>query len=234
MPYSAQKLITRSYYLSGKVSKELEDITGEEIYEGLELLNNLLSFKTAAQRVIPYFDQVEFPAVVGVGQYFVPNLILAESLTFNNQSVRYSTNYYSRKQFFATPYIDNINALPYSWHYERTLDGSNIYLQFNPDQTYPIKVWGKFSLTNVSLNTDLLIYYDAFFIEYLRYSLARKICQEYRLVFDPTLAKELEEMESAVLDISPMDLVMTKYSSLQQDSSGLNWGDVNFGHGWRP
>lgn len=92
---------------------------------------------------------------------------------------------------------------------------------------------GKFALTDATLTTDLLTVYDPSYIEYLRYALAQYMCSEYGIVFNPESEKKLKEMSRQLMYISPPDLSMVKTSILTQDS-GINFGDVNLGHGYRP
>ena len=96
-----------------------------------------------------------------------------------------------------------------------------------------MKIWGKFGFTNVTLLQDLLITYDEYYIDYLRYRLALRICSEYGIPMQMQAAQELIELEEAMTDVSPPDMTLTKYSDLQ-GSTGINWGDVNIGRGWRP
>lgn len=233
MAYTVEELISRAYYLSQVVSRELEQVSGPQLEDALVWLNALLSLKSAHSRLIPYYQQYEFNAVIGTEQYFVPNLVQPETLTFNIGPVRYSTMPQSRKPYFGSGRVDNIQSLPFNWHFERLLGGSNIYLYFVPDNTYPIKIWGKFGFENVALNQDLLELYDEYYIDYLRYRLAMRICSEYGIPMQPQAMQELQEFEEAVTDVSPPDLTITKYSSLQGETA-LNWGDINLGRGWRP
>jgi len=233
MAYPATLLITKAWYLSGIVSRELEQVSGDQITEGLDLLNALLAIKTANNRLIPYYQLYTLNAIVGQESYFIPNLISIESITFNIQTVRYSMLQQNRKIYFGAPRIDNIDALPFNWHLERTLGGSTFYLYFFPADTYPIKIFGKFSLSSVTLTTDLSTMLDAFYIEYLRYALAEYMCADYTISMPPQAQKKLDEYEDEIVDISPIDLSTTKISTLQK-ATGLNWGDVNIGRGWRP
>lgn len=233
MTYTVTDLITRAYYLSQIVSRELETVSGQQLGDGLIWLNALLSLKSAYTRVIPYYQQFEFNAVPGQEEYFVPNLVTPETLTFNIGPVRYSTQPTSRRSYFGAGRVDNITSLPFNWHFERTLNGSNIFLYFVPDQAYPIKIWGKFGFDNVQLNTDLLITYDEYYIDYLRYRLAMRICSEYGIPLQPQAMNELAELEEAMTDVSPPDMTLVKISSLQGENA-LNWGDINIGRGFRP
>lgn len=232
MAYTVTELINRAYYLSQVVSRELQTVTGPQIADALVWLNALLSLKSAYSRVIPYYQQYEFNAVIGQEEYFVPNLVQAETLTFNIGPVRYSTQPTSRRSYFGTGRVDNIQSLPFNWHFERCLGGSNVFLYFVPDAAYPIKIWGKFGFENVELGQDLLLTYDEYYIDYLRYRLAMRICSEYGIPMQPQAVSELRELEEAMMDVSPPDMTLTKYSTLQ-GTTGINWGDINIGRGWR-
>jgi hypothetical protein len=231
--YTVIQLLTRSFYLSQVVSRELETVSGDQLEDGLTWLNAILNLKSAFSRLIPYYKEYDFNAVIGQEMYFVPELVQPETLTFNIGPVRYSTMPTTRKAYFGTGRVDNITSLPFSWHFERTQGGSNIFLYFLPSEQYPIKIWGKFGFENVTLNQDLLLTYDEYYIDYLRYRLALRICSEYGIPMQPQAMDELRELEEAMTDVSPPDMTISKYSSLQ-GTTGVNWGDVNIGRGWRP
>lgn len=233
MAYTVTELINRAYNLSQVVSRELETVSGQQIADGLVWLNALLSLKSAYSRPIPYYNEFDLTAVIGQEKYFIANLVQPETLTFNIGPVRYSTMPVTRRPYFGAGRVDNITSLPFSWHFERVLGGSDIYLYFLPSDNFPLKIWGKFGFDNVNLGQDLLLKFDEYFIDYLRYRLALRICSEYGIPMQPQALEELRELEEAVTDISPPDLTLTKYSSLQGET-GINWGDINIGRGWRP
>lgn len=233
MAYTVTELITRAFYLSQVVSRELQQVSGQQLADALVWLNALLSLKSAYSRVIPYYNEYDFNAVNGQEEYFVPNLVQPETLTFNIGPVRYSTQYQSRKPYFGSGRVDNITSLPFNWHFERCLGGANVFMYFVPNTNYPIKIWGKFGFLNVTPNQDLLLTYDEYYIDYLRYRLAMRICSEYGIMMQPQALDELRELEEAMTDVSPPDLSINKVSTLTY-GTGLNWGDVNTGKGWRP
>ena len=232
MIYTVSELITRAFYLSGKVAQGFETVTGDDLTTGLFLLNALLDTKSADQRHIPYFKETIFSAIIGQQEYFVEDLLMVESATFNISEVRYSMDLVARRDYFGSGRVDNITSLPYQYHVERTKGGSNIFLYFLPEQNYPIKIWGKFSLADVSLNQDLALTLDLYYIEYLRYALAQYIADENGIILKPQLQKRLAEFEKLIIDISPIDFSMSKYSILQSSDGGLNWADINLGKGW--
>lgn len=233
MSYTARQLITRSWYLSGIVARRLQSVTGDQATDGLNLFNALLDFKSIQIDLIPYWTYYEFNAVIGQETYFIPNLYAVESLTFNIGVVRYPVDSISRTQYFSTARVDNIASLPSTWYFNRSLDGGTIYLYFTPEGEYPIKIMGKFGLTDVTLDTDLLTIYDKSYLEYLRYALAEYMCSEYGILFNPESKQILSGMQRQIMDISPPDLSLKKKSMLTE-GSGLNWGDINIGLGYRP
>lgn len=233
MPYTVTKLITNSYFLSGILARSLQTVTGDQLEDGLDLLNAWIAIKSANLRLIPYFTQFDFFAVQGQEKYFIPNLISVETFTFFIGPVRYSMLPQKRVTYFGSGRIENIESLPFSWHIERTLNGSNLFIYFLPNINYPLQILGKFQLAQVSLNQDLLLTLDRYYIEYLRYGLAEQICAEYNIPLQPEAYQRLQELEKIITDISPPDLQMQKMSSLDKHVS-YNYADANLGHGWRP
>lgn len=232
MAYLTSTLITRSYYLSGVVARELQTVTGSQLSDGLSLLNAFLDFKTSDLRLIPYFQRGTFNTVQGTEMYFVENLDYVDTLTFNIGPVRYSLEDMTRKEYFATPRIDNVQSLPYCYRLERTLGGMNVFLYFVPADVYTMKITGKYSLTEVTLNQDLSLTYDLYFIEYLRHGLAQYICDDYGVTMPDGALRKLMEIEKKLLDVSPQDLVMTKRSYFTK-SPALDWQMINI-PGWVP
>lgn len=248
MPYTAQELITRSWFLSGIVARNLQVPTGDQIYDGLQMLNDLLNFKQIEIDLIPYWTYIELPLVAGQEFYFLPYVAAIESATFNIDVVRYPMDYVSRRNYYGTSRVDNISTLPFSWNYNRSLGGGNMALYFLPESNYPLKMMVKIFLVDVTLQMDLtnlseIVPYtfinssnqglDTSYIEYLRYALAQYMCSEYGVLFNPESEKILTSYKRKLMYMSPPDLSTQKTSILTQ-GTGLNWGDINIGKGWRP
>jgi hypothetical protein len=260
MAYTAQQLITRSWFLSGIVARNLQVPTGDQIYDGLQMLNDLLNFKQIETDLIPYWQYITFNAVPQQEYYFLPYVAAIEESTFNIDVVRYPMVSTSRSDYFGSSRVDNISTLPFSWNFERSVGGGTFGMYFLPDQDYPIKMKVKIFLVDVALDTDLqdvtasyinqydvpnytqyyfinnsIQGYDTAYIEYLRYTLARYMCSEYGVIFNPESEKIYQAMVRKLMYMSPPDLSGKKLSILYADSnSGYNWGDINIGHGWRP
>lgn len=234
MAFTARQLITKAYYLSGIVSRKFQSVSGDQITDGLDFLNEVIAEKAITGSMIPYFKEYSLTAVPGQEEYEIPDLIQAETVTFNIGPVRYSMNVQGRKAYFGTGRVDNTQSLPYQWHIERKLNGSTLYLYFIPNDGYDIKIWGKFKLDEISdLCDDLELIYDKFYIKYLTYATANEICDEYNVILPVQAAKTLEILEEKLTYVSPLDLSVQKKSSFQRDTS-INYADVNLGRGWRP
>jgi hypothetical protein len=233
MAYLTSTLITRSFYLSQILARGFQTLTGEETEDGLYLLNALLDVKASDLQLIPYYNEYDFNSVAGTEMYFVPGLLGADSVTFNIGEVRFSMNELTRKEYFSTPRVDNLQALPFSYRIERCLNGSNIYLYFVPQSNYVIKIWGKFGLVNVTLDQDLSLTYDAYYIEYLRCALAEYICCEYGQTFPDEARNKLKEIIKKLKSISPADLTISKRSFFNTGTT-FDWQFVNLSRGFYP
>lgn len=233
MAYTALQLINRSYYLSQIVSRGLQTVTGEQVTDGLYLLNALLDVKGSDIRLIPYFTRYQFNMVTGQEEYFIDNLLSIEALTFNIGDVRFPLQKSSRRNYFGNARVDNINSLPSVWHLERELGGSRLYFYFRPAGDYVAKLSGKFGLTDVSLTTDLSTVYDLYYIEYLRFALAEYICIEWGATFPDQAAIKLKEIRKKLMDISTFDLTTIKMSYFNSRPV-LDWQQANIGKGYYP
>lgn len=235
MSYTARQVINEAYYITGIVSKDFQTLTGAQLESGLSLLNDVLAVKTADIKLIPYFKEYLLNAVVGQEMYFIPNLVDIETITFNMGDIRYPTDKVNRKTYFGSPRADNIISIPINFHAERLDEGSNIYLYPKPVSTYPMKVWGKFALASVPTeNIDLDLTYERYYIVYLKLVLASYICMIYSINLQPQAAKELQDMELKIANISPKDYTMQKVSVLGKNVSGFTFADANIGKGFRP
>jgi hypothetical protein len=234
MAYTARQLITRSWYLSGIVARRAQTVDGDQIHDGLSLLNSLLDWKSADTTLIPYWTYDE--SIVTVPQqetYFIPNCLDIETVTFNYSQVRYQMEFITRNPYFGSGRVNNVFTLPFNWTFVRGHGGGTLYLYFIPDNNYPLNIMAKFGLTDVTLDQDISIVYDGFYLEYLRYALAQYMCSEYGILFNPESDKILAKLTRTLMYVDAPDLSVRKVGILSQ-GSGLNWGDVNLGRGFRP
>lgn len=248
--YTVETLINRAWYLSGIVARGLQSVSGDQINDGLMLLNALLDFKQIELDLIPYWTYISLPAVAGQEFYFLPFVGEIESMTFNIDVLRYPMDVATRTKYYGSSRVDNIETLPFNWNYNRGLGGGTLGLYFLPQAAFVLKLMVKIFLVDVTLNQDLtniappagLPYtfintanagYDTSYIEYLRYALAQYMCSEYGILFNPESASILKKYERKLMYIGPPDLSRVSASILTQ-GQGYNWGDINIGRGWRP
>ena len=233
MAYLASQLITRAYFLSQVLARDLQTISGSQMDDGLYLLNALLDVKFSDLQLIPYYQNFQLTTVQGQEEYFIPNLAEADTTTFNIGTVRFSMNALTRKEYFSTPRVDQLQALPFSYRYERCLGGCNLFLYFVPNQAYLINIWGKFALSDVTEFQDISLTYDLFYIEYLRFALANYICCEYGQSVPDTIKEKLKEITKKLKSVSPADLSITKRSFFNTGST-YDWQYVNLSQGYYP
>ena len=232
MAYTTLQLINNAYYESGIVSRGFETVSGQQANDGLLFLNDLIADKTVENGLIPYYQEYNFNAIIGQEKYFIEDLISVDTFVFYIDTVRYQTENRARREYFGTSRADNIQSLPGSWHMERCFQGANIYIYFKPNLNFPLTIWGQFRLAQVVINQDLSLTLDRFYINYLRYDLAARLCAEYNYSVPPGVAKALANYEDSISKKSgPMDMRLIKLSSLQR-RGGINYGQVNLGHGW--
>lgn len=232
MAYTTLQLINNAYYESGIVSRGFETVSGQQANDGLQFLNDLIADKTVENGLIPYYQEYDFAAITGQEKYFIQDLIEIDTFVFYIDTVRYQTENRARREYFGSSRADNIQSLPGSWHMERCFQGANLYIYFKPNQAFPLTIWGQFRLAQVVINQDLSLTLDRFYINYLKFDLAARLCAEYNYTIPPAVAKQLAKYEDNISKKSgPMDLRLIKLSSLQR-RGGINYGLVNLSHGW--
>ena len=139
MPCTATELINRAYYLSGVVSRKFQSVSGAQVTDGLNLLNEILAEKGITGALIPYYKEYSLALITGQEKYFIDGLIEIETVTFNIDTVRYSMRGKGRKAYFGSGRADDIQTLPYEWRLERVLNGSDIYIYFLPVFLFHLK-----------------------------------------------------------------------------------------------
>jgi hypothetical protein len=139
----------------------------------------------------------------------------------------------NRTAYFGNGRVNDVTSMPFSYHVEREVGGSNIYLYYLPDSTYTAEYSGKFALTEVTMFQDMSETYDMFYLEYLRYALAEMMCMEWDITFPADKRAMLTKYEKKLLDTSPPDLTMQKANFLNI-GLGTNWAQINIGKGYVP
>lgn len=229
----ARELISRSYYTSGIVSREGETVAGQQIIDALDLLNDITAEKSANAIGIPYSTHLDLPLIQGQEDYFVEGLIESQAVTFELQGVRYTMVESSRKEYFVETRPAGVESLPYSYYSERELDGTRLYFYFLPIANITAEITGRFSLPEVLLTTDMSVVFDRFYVSYLKYELAFRICGLMGYPYSPQNEATRAKLEKKINKVTGVDTTVNKTSSFPINGS-LNWADVNIGRGFRP
>ncbi|GKS62454.1 hypothetical protein YTPLAS21_19120 [Candidatus Nitrosocosmicus sp.] len=156
MSYTTSQLITGAYYASGVVSRDFDTVSGSQSADGLVWLNEILAQKTVQDGLIPYETTYIFDAVIGQEEYFIPNLIGVDVLTFTDDSVRYPMVYTSRNDYFGGSRANNVQGLPNIYTFERYPQGCSVYVYMKPSESYQFQLRGSFRLADVTLTQNLL------------------------------------------------------------------------------
>lgn len=234
MTLTANQLISDAYYVSNIVSREFETPTGQQLSDGLRFLNELITDKDIDSSLVPYTSVYNFSAVIGQQMYFIPNLIYAETFTFYIDTIRYQTRNQQRKDYFGSFRATNIESLPFNWHTERCLNGSNLFLYFLPSQEFPLEIWGQFRLSTVTQFQNLSLTYEAFYTNFLKYELAVRLCKEYGYNAPPLVSEQLANYYTIInAKSNTYDLKQQKLSTLTSGSA-INYAIVNLSGGWIP
>jgi len=219
MPYTVTELITKAWNLSGIVAAQAETVSGDQLSDGLEHLNDFLALQNANSRIIPHTRVQQLTCVAHSEELFVQHLLTLDSLTLREEKpscyLLQSLPLLGRKQYFNQDYPSFLR--PRFYHLEKTKGGSLLFLSPTPDKAYSLKLVGKFALTEVNANDDLSAIYDRDYLLYLRYGLVDYLCDLYN---HPFSAKgKLKEIERKLLDASPLDLSMEKISMFHSGTS---------------
>lgn len=232
MAYTTNQLISGAYYAAGVVSREFETVSGAQIGDGLTWLNNIITEKDVDEGMIPYETTYNADFVIGQEIYPIPNLIQIDTLVFFLDSVRYAMKYEQRNAYFGSSRVENIQTLPFQWYFERQFGGGNLYIYFTPDRNYPMEIHGIFRIDSLTLGQDLSLTLDEFYITYLRYALADRICAEYAYTTPENVYRQMSKYEAFINKKSRiLDLRINKTSSLQKRGN-FNYAFVNLSQGW--
>lgn len=234
MATTVLNLINNAFYVSGIVARDFQTVSGQQIGTGLECLNEILTDKRVEDDMIPYYTKYDFNAVVGQEMYFIPGCIKFDTLVFFLDSIRYAISPSTRIKYQGSSRANDINSFPVIYYVERCLGGANLFMYFWPDQAYAFEGWGLFDMSTVAINQDMELTLDPFYISYLKYALADRLCTNYNYEVPAKVEKQLAWYQTNISNRSQeMDLSMTKLSTL--DSSNVfNYAQVNIGRGFVP
>ncbi len=234
MAYLSSKLISNSFYLSKIISREFEAVSGQQESDALDELNDLLADKTIQNALIPYVQKLEITGIIGQSEYFVTDLIDVDTFTFFIGNTRYATRRDQRNKWFGESRQENIDSLPFKWHVEREFGGARLYLYFVPDQAYKMEVVGKFRLSSVTQQQDLSLTLDRYYIDFLKYELAARLCESYSFNVPPAVQLRLNIYQKEIKDQMNTTDLRQKKLSVFTAGGYINYASINLSPGWWP
>ncbi len=214
MAYTVTELITKSWNLSGIVAAQAETVSGDQLKDGLDHLNDFLALQSAESRMIPYTRVHLFECKANWDEFLIDHLLSIDVLTIKNNG-SYSLKALGRRAFFTRNGDSLSPSQPLFYHIEAIRGGSLLFLTPTPDKDYKLRIVGKFGLTEVDYNDDLSLVYDRQYLLYLRYGLADYLCDLYNHPF--AAGAKLSRLASNLRDYSPLDLSMVKVSYLHTE-----------------
>lgn len=232
----ANELIVKAYYLSEIVSRGLEEVSGSQMADGLEMLNDIITEKSAKGYEIPYYETRSFSTVTGQEKYFVDDLINISTVTFTSNNVRYPVELFKRKEYKGNGRVEGVQSLIYNCYVERALGGANLYFYPLPADVYLVEVTSKYALSEVTGNEELSDTKEKYYQGYLKYALAERICDFYNIEFSPGKMKTLMKKERDIFNVDPPDMTIKKLSTLNSDDNAeyLSYPWANLSGGWFP
>lgn len=231
MAYTVIQMITNAYYESGIVGRDFQVPTGSKYNDGLIYLNEVLAKKTIDDAALPYYTQFEFNMVANQETYFIEGLTECELITFYKNEVRFPMWNAKRREYWGSAKALAVSTLPSYFTMDRTLGGSNISVTFSPEQAYPAMGWGLFALNSVTLNQDLSLIFDDYYIVYLRTELAITLCMAFNAEVPIALQTKYMQYDKAIRKRSGViDLKNTVISTFRNNDT-INYAQANIGKG---
>lgn len=236
MAYTWLNCITDAFYISKIRSPDFQTVGADDTQRGISEMNAILSGMSANTKMVPYYKEYVFPAVIGQEKYFIPGLIEPLSLTFNMQVVRFATTTIGRKKYHGKTRVDGLIALPFENTFEKCLNGSNLYVQLLPAESYIFKIWGKFGLGSISvddLTTDMLLVYDRWYADFLMHMLIKRLGNFYGVPIGPEVQNTIDTIAANVNDMNPLDLEENKIN-FYDSAAYPNWVQIQLSRGFTP
>lgn len=237
------ELITDAFYLSGILGREFETLKGNQSKDGLTLLNDILGERNSDGAFLPYYERTFFDSVPGQEYYFIPNLVELDTLTVTLNNVRFSMQSINRDAYFGSSRVNGIESLPFMYYTERQIHsdvdpdigpGMGIWSYWLSNQSaYIFELVGRYSLANVTLFDTISDSLERFYLSYLKYKLASRLCEYYDHDFGQNRQQTMMNLERQINNVNPVDSSL-QIASPFRSKYPFNWGDANLGHGFRP
>lgn len=176
-------IIDRAYRIIGIRSKD-RALSGDDTDQGLYILNQMLDNYSADSELIAYYDEIQFPLVIGQESYTISDQLVADVtnkrlvyLKYVNliyQQYRYPVWVESDAAYYRFTHDETVTRRPGRVFLQQEIGQSKITFFEKPDQTYTCLIKGKFILEHLELST-IITQVPIAYHRYLEYALANEL-----------------------------------------------------------
>lgn len=222
---TAYDLVKHAYRLIGMNSPD-EALTGGEIAEGIDLLNDLLDSFQGAELLIPYLDEVSFNLTPNEDTYIFsatnPNAVGSRriaGLTYVQITIGeavYPINIISQSEYYTrTRYLSNVTIPRYVILRNKAIDSTIVFYPI-PKEPYSCKVIAKFALENLEPHITITTL-PPYYYRFLKYALARELASIFKtssIKWDPINEDTYQDLYQKTLGANDIDLQLNMTETL--------------------
>ena len=179
------RTIIQEAYIKGQILAETgETASSTELTNGLTLFNEMLNRINIDGFEIPLIEETDTLNLTA-GQNFIdlPGWIELEKVQYLQGTVKLNIKLLNLNQYLSTAVITQSSGIPTIGYARRTPLGIRLEIFFNPDQAYQLFINGYKTLSNVTINTDIVIdSVSGFMVDYYKYQLAEDLRNYHQLI----------------------------------------------------
>lgn len=176
-------IIDRAYRIIGIRSKD-RALSGDDVEQGLYILNQMLDHYSADSELIAYNDVISFPLVAGQRDYTISDqltadvtnrrLVYLKYVNLVEQQYRYPVRVHNDTIYYRFTHDENVTRRPEFVFLQQEIGQSRITFVNKPDKDYTCIVKGKFILQHLELST-IITQVPIAYHRYLEYALANEL-----------------------------------------------------------
>lgn len=176
-------IIDRAYRIIGVRSKD-RALSGDDIGQGLYILNQMLDHYSADSELIAYYDLISFPLTIGQESYTISDQVTADVtnkrlvylkyVNLIDQQYRYPVRVENDTTFYRFTRDETVTRRPNLVFLQQEIGQSRITFIVKPDKAYTCVVKGKFILAHLELST-IITQVPIAYHRYLEYALGNEL-----------------------------------------------------------
>lgn len=234
---TARKIIHAAYRMLG-IKKFGETVSGEEAIAALDLFNELLESFSQSGMLIPYLEQITFTMTPNKGVYTISKNTDADIInrqiarldyaSFTIDDVTYPCNILSKNEFYKNLRVTDLASLPYNVLLQKATYHSELIFYPLPDRDYTCTVNAKLAFDDVELD-DRLDEIPDVYRRFMRYALARELCEVYGVEWSPKNETIYQELLRTAEASNDLDLTIGIDQQVTLSGSARVLSGVDFG-----